>query len=83
MKIAMVNMVRALDERGLRTRLLLQVHDELILEAPDDEVETVKQLVCDVMEHAYELTWTDEDGVEQQVPLGVDVETGPNWEEMA
>jgi DNA polymerase-1 len=82
MKIAMVNMARALDDSGLRTRLLLQVHDELILEAPDDEVEAVKKLVCDVMEGAYELKWTDEDGVTQQVPLGVDVETGPNWEEM-
>jgi DNA polymerase-1 len=82
MKIAMVNLARALDESGLRARLLLQVHDELILEAPDDEVEAVKKLVCDVMEHAYELKWTDEDGVEQRVPLGVDVETGPNWEEM-
>ncbi len=82
MKIAMVKLSRAIDERGLRTRMLLQVHDELILEAPDDEVEIAKDLVRVVMEHAYELTWTDENGVEQHVPLGVDVETGPNWEEM-
>ncbi|NNJ11596.1 DNA polymerase I [Chloroflexales bacterium ZM16-3] len=83
MKIAMVEMSHALEDRGLRTRLLLQVHDELILEAPDDEVEDVKRLVREVMEHAYELRWSDKDGQEQQVPLGVDVETGPNWEEMA
>ncbi|MBX0328960.1 DNA polymerase I [Oscillochloris sp. ZM17-4] len=83
MKIAMVELSHALDNHGLRARLLLQVHDELILEAPDDEVETVKQLVREVMEHAYELKWTDDDGQEQQVPLGVDVEVGPNWEEMA
>ncbi|NTW01273.1 MAG: DNA polymerase I [Oscillochloris sp.] len=82
MKIAMVRMSRALEEHHLRTRLLLQVHDELILEAPHDEVETVTQLVREVMEHAYELTWHDEDGNEQHVPLGVDVEVGPNWEEM-
>jgi DNA polymerase I len=83
MKIAMVKLSRAIDEGGLRTRMLLQVHDELILEAPDDEVQIAKDLVRAVMEHAYELTWTDENGAEQHVPLGVDVETGPNWEEMA
>ncbi|NTV63875.1 MAG: DNA polymerase I, partial [Oscillochloris sp.] len=83
MKIAMVHMARALAERGLRTRLLLQVHDELILEAPDDEVAQVTQLVREVMEQAYTLTWVDADGNTQQVPLSVDVETGPNWEEMA
>ncbi|NTW97748.1 MAG: DNA polymerase I, partial [Oscillochloris sp.] len=83
MKIAMIHMARALAERGLRTRLLLQVHDELILEAPDEEVATVTQLVREVMEHAYELTWVDQEGHTQQVPLGVDVESGPNWEEMA
>jgi DNA polymerase-1 len=83
MKIAMVEMSRALEDRGLRTRLLLQVHDELILEAPDEEVEAAKLLVCAVMEAAYALRWTDEGGQEQQVPLGVDVESGPNWEEMS
>ncbi|MEI6779138.1 MAG: DNA polymerase, partial [Chloroflexales bacterium] len=83
MKIAMVKLSRAIDEGGLRTRMLLQVHDELILEAPDDEVQIAKDLVRAVMEHAYELTWTDENGAEQHIPLGVDVETGPNWEEMA
>ena len=82
MKIAMVKLARAIDERDLRTRILLQVHDELILEAPNDEVEIAKDLVRAVMEHAYELKWSDEDSVAQQVPLGVDVETGPNWEEM-
>ncbi len=83
MKIAMVNMLRALEEHGLRTRLLLQVHDELILEAPDAELDQAKDLVRRVMEHAYALKWADADGVEQQVPLGVDVETGPNWEQMS
>jgi DNA polymerase-1 len=72
MKIAMINMHRALQERQLATRLLLQVHDELILEAPEAEVDTAAQLACEVMEGAYELT----------VPLGVEVEVGPNWEEL-
>ena len=49
--------------------MLLQVHDELVLEVPPEEVETVAALVRDVMEHAYTL----------DVPLKADVETGPNW----
>ncbi|NTU85064.1 MAG: DNA polymerase I, partial [Chloroflexales bacterium] len=73
MKIAMVGVHRALRERGLATRVLLQVHDELILEAPDAEVAAATALVREVMEGAYP-------GL--AVPLGVDVETGPNWEEM-
>jgi DNA polymerase-1 len=72
MKIAMINVHRQLRERGLATRLLLQVHDELILEAPEAEVETAARLVAEVMEHAYEL----------EVPLAVDVESGPNWDEL-
>ena len=73
MKIAMVGVHRALAESGLAAKLLLQVHDELILEAPEAEVEAVKKLVCAVMEGAYPAL---------AVPLGVEAETGPNWEEM-
>jgi DNA polymerase-1 len=62
-----------LRRRKLRTRMLLQVHDELIFEAPEDEVDQVVGLVCDKMEHAYTF---------EQVPLKVDVEIGTNWEEM-
>ena len=72
MKIAMVAIDNELLRRGLRTRMLLQVHDELIFEAPDEEVDEVVELVCDKMEHAYEL----------RVPLKVGVEAGPNWEEL-
>jgi len=72
MKIAMIYVHRQLQERGLATRLLLQVHDELILEAPEAEVETAARLVAEVMEHVYEL----------EVPLAVDVESGPNWDEL-
>jgi DNA polymerase-1 len=71
-KIAMIRLHRALRERGLRARMLLQVHDELVLEAPDDEVETVIPLVREVMSGAFELS----------VPLKVDVEVGKNWLEM-
>jgi DNA polymerase-1 len=71
-KIAMKRLHKALHERGLRARMLLQVHDELVLEAPDDEVEVVVPLVREVMGGAFELS----------VPLKVDVEVGQNWLEM-
>jgi DNA polymerase I len=68
-KKAMIDMAAALKEHGLKTRLLLQVHDELIFEAPQDELEILKKLVPDVMEHALEL----------KVPLKVDYAYGPTW----
>jgi DNA polymerase-1 len=72
MKIAMIRTDEELRRRKLKTRMLLQVHDELIFEAPHAEVDEIVQLVCDQMQGAYEL----------RVPLKVDVESGPNWEEM-
>lgn len=66
-KLAMLRVDRAL--AGMRSRLILQVHDELIVEAADDEVEAVKTIVRDCMEHAVELN----------VPLTVDVSSGRNW----
>jgi len=72
MKIAMIRVDEALRQRKLATRMLLQVHDELIFEAPQAEVDAVVQLVCEQMEGAHKLN----------VPLKVDVESGPNWEEM-
>lgn len=73
MKIAMIRVDEALRERKLKTRMLLQVHDELIFEAPEDEVDTIVGLVCEQMEGAYQF---------KDVPLKVDLEVGPNWEEM-
>lgn len=66
-KLAMLRVDRAL--AGMRSRLILQVHDELIVEAADDEVEAVRTIVRDCMEHAVELN----------VPLTVDVSSGRNW----
>lgn len=66
-KLAMLRVDRAL--AGMRSRLILQIHDELIVDAPDDEVEQVKTIVRDCMEHAVELS----------VPLTVDVSCGRNW----
>jgi DNA polymerase-1 len=72
MKIAMIRVDEELRRRKHKSRMLLQVHDELIFEAPEGEVAELVQLVCEQMEGAYEL----------KVPLKVDVEKGRNWEEM-
>ncbi len=66
-KLAMVRIDRAL--KGRRSTLLLQVHDELVLEAPEDEIDEVKQMVKAEMEGVYQLS----------VPLLVEVGTGVNW----
>lgn len=68
-KKAMIDMADALDKHQLKTRLLLQVHDELIFEAPEDEIEILKRLVPEMMENAIEL----------KVPLKVDYAYGPTW----
>ena len=68
-KIAMVRLHRELLGRGLRARMLLQVHDELVLEVPEGELEAVTPLVKSVMEGALQL----------DVPLVVDTGTGHNW----
>jgi DNA polymerase I len=69
MKIAMINLHDELRKGGYRSRMLLQVHDELVLEVPEDETTRVVELICQVMESAYSLN----------VPLQVDVELGPDW----
>ncbi len=71
-KIAMVRLHAALRAQGLRSRMLLQVHDELVLEVPEDELAMAAALVREVMEGAFEL----------DSGLTVDVEVGPNWFEM-
>ena len=68
-KLAMVRIHRAIRESGLASRMLLQVHDELIFEAPPDEIEALSQLVRAQMENVTPLL----------VPLVVDIGTGPNW----
>jgi DNA polymerase-1 len=68
-KVAMVNTRNALREAGLSTRLVLQIHDELLFEAPEAEVEQAKEIVVREMANAYEL----------DPPLGVDAGVGDNW----
>jgi DNA polymerase-1 len=70
-KVAMVRIQARLAREGLAARMVLQVHDELVLEVPVGEVEVVRQLLRDEMEGAVELT----------VPLAVDIGTGNNWRE--
>jgi len=70
-KLAMLNMDKELRERGLRSRMLLQVHDELVFEVPPEELELMRELVPAVMAGAFPL----------DVPLKADVSVGDNWYE--
>ncbi len=70
-KLAMVQMAVRLEQEKLKSRLLLQVHDELVFEVPKDEIKQMSKLVPEVMENALQL----------DVPLKVDVSYGDNWYE--
>ncbi|MDF7636824.1 DNA polymerase I [Leuconostocaceae bacterium ESL0958] len=70
-KIAMIKVDQALTEAGLQTRMLVQVHDELVFESPASELETVSYLVTKVMDSAVSLA----------VPLKVEGHAGPTWYE--
>lgn len=70
MKIALVNVNKALKEKGLKSKILLQVHDELLLETPNEEKEEVKKLVREEMMKAADL----------RVKLEVSVAAGENWD---
>ncbi len=71
LKVAMIRLDRALTEAGLATRMLLQVHDEIVLEVPKSELEVVKTMVKEIMESAINLS----------VPLIVDENEGQTWYE--
>ncbi len=68
-KIAMINIYKKLEEGNYKTKMLLQVHDELVFDVYKPELETIKTLVKTEMENAYKL----------DVPLDVDLGTGSNW----
>jgi DNA polymerase-1 len=72
MKIAMVRLDEAMRSRGLRSRMLLQVHDELVFETDEEELPALASLATEVMEGALPL----------DVPLEVDLKVGSNWEQM-
>jgi len=71
-KLAMIRIDEEIRQRKLQSRMLLQVHDELVFEVPEAEIEAMKQLVVEKMENAFEL----------KVPLKVDVGVGANWRDL-
>lgn len=71
MKIAMINVANEIKEKELKSKIVLQIHDELLVEAYEDEVEIIKELLKRNMEEAADL----------KVPLEVDVQTGKNCDE--
>ena len=71
-KVAMINLEREIEKRKLESKMLLQVHDELIFEVPDAEVGEMKKIVPELMTSAMALS----------VPLKAAVKSGPNWGEM-
>jgi DNA polymerase I len=70
-KMAMINIHAGLKERGYKTKMLLQVHDELLFEIPEDEISKVMPFIKKEMEEVYDL----------DVPLKVDINYGKNWDE--
>jgi DNA polymerase-1 len=71
-KLAMIAIPRQLAAQGFRARMILQVHDELLFEAPASELDRLRPLVRDAMEDVHAL----------RVPLVVDLKAGPNWRDM-
>jgi DNA polymerase-1 len=72
-KVAMLNLHRKMKERNLKSKMLLQIHDELIFEIPEEEIEKMKLLVTEFMPQVIKL----------RAPSKIDSKTGKNWGEMA
>lgn len=70
-KLAMINVHAAFNERSLKAAMLLSVHDELVFEVPPEEMDEVKKLVKEIMEGVWRL----------KVPLRVNIACGKNWAE--
>ena len=68
-KVALVELDRALDKSGLAAEVILQVHDEVVLEVPPEELDATRDLVVEVMANAFDL----------RVPLDVNLADGPTW----
>jgi DNA polymerase-1 len=71
-KVAMINLYREMAKLKLKSKMLLQVHDELVFEAPGEEMDVLREIVPDIMDSAVKL----------DVPLKVDTKVGKNWGEM-
>jgi DNA polymerase-1 len=70
-KMAMINIQKELQKRKMETKMLIQVHDELVFEVPETEIDQAKELIKTQMENVVKLT----------VPLEVDIGIGKNWKE--
>jgi DNA polymerase-1 len=70
-KLAMIAVQGFLDRDRLQTKLIMQVHDELVLEVPEDELQAVKARIVELMQSVHQL----------DVPLVVEVGVGDNWDE--
>jgi DNA polymerase-1 len=68
-KIAMINIYNKLQQGGFKTKMLLQVHDELVFDVYKPELENMKKLIKQEMENAYKLS----------VPLDIEMDMGTNW----
>jgi DNA polymerase-1 len=71
-KLAMIRIDAELRERRLKSRMTLQVHDELVFEVPEAEIESMRTLICESMEKVHPL----------RVPLKVELGVGPNWRDL-
>jgi len=71
-KVAMINISKRLKIENLKTKMLVQVHDELLFECPEEEIGRIKKLVKNEMEKAIEL----------DIPLIAEIKTGPNWRDL-
>ena len=70
-KLAMVKVYKAFKDNNLKSKMIIQVHDELIFDIPKEELEKVKEIVTDIMDNVCELS----------VPLTIDINYGKNWAE--
>ena len=68
-KIAMIEVYHGLKDAGLKSKLILQIHDELLIETYEDELDQVKEILSDKMQHAVSL----------RVPMEIDLNTGSTW----
>ncbi|TVZ56124.1 DNA polymerase I [Lutibacter sp. Hel_I_33_5] len=68
-KLAMINIHNRFEKENFKSKMLLQVHDELVFDVPKDELETIKPIIKEEMENAFKMT----------VPLDVEVGVGDNW----
>ena len=71
-KVAMIQLQQEMDKKGLDSKMILQVHDELLFELPKSELPKMNKLLLQIMPYAIELS----------VPLKIDIKIGKNWDEM-